>query len=100
MRLLSQGKFSKCEIAEKAMEQYKIEADSVASFLADSNYHKSLNNTIALKELFSDYIKYCKESNCHACALKTFSTRLKLAGIDVTRRAQGMVVILSAFRLQ
>lgn len=91
-RLLVQNKFSKCEIAEKAMDQYKIDADSVASYLADNNYQKSSSSTIALKELFAQYLKYRKESNCHACALKTFSTRLKLAGIDVTRRAQGMVV--------
>lgn len=91
-RLLVQGKFSKCEIAEKAMEQYKVDADSVASYLADNNYQKSHNNTIALKQLFAEYLKYCKESNCHSCALKTFSSRLKLAGIDVVRRAQGMVV--------
>lgn len=93
-RLMLQGHFSKCEIVDKALAEYKIDADSVASFIEDNNYRKSANNedSIALKFLFREYMDYCSESNCHACTLKTFSARLKNADFEVIRKSQGMFV--------
>lgn len=94
MRLIAQGKFSKSKIVDEALAEYKVDSDSVSSFLQDNNYEISTKNEdyTALKDLFKKYMDYCAESNCHACSLKTFSTRLKNAEFEVVRKAQGMFV--------
>lgn len=93
-RLMSQGHFSNCDIAGRALADYKIDSDSVASFIDDNNYEKSIDNkdAISLQELFKEYKYYCSDSNCHACALKTFSARLKNVGFEVIRKSLGMFV--------
>ena len=93
-RLLKQGYFTKCEIAENTLADYKIDSDSVASFLAEENYEKSTqpHDWMALKSLFDKYLVFCKEANCHSCSLRTFSARLKLAGFDTTRKSYGTAV--------
>lgn len=93
-RLMSQGRFSDCDIASQALANYKIDSDSVASFIDDNNYEKSTDNKdcISLQELFKEYMYYCSDSNCHACSLKTFSARLKNVGFEVIRKSLGMFV--------
>ena len=93
-RLITQGCFSKSELVDGALVEYRIDADSVASFIDDSNYEKSTENKdcMTLKYLFEEYMNYCVESNCHACSRKTFSARLKGLGFQLIRKSQGMFV--------
>lgn len=95
-RLLAQGCFSKSELVDRALAEYRVDADSVASFIDDSNYEKSTENKdcMALKYLFEEYMNYCSESNCHACSRKTFSLRLKGLGFQLVRKSQGMFVFI------
>lgn len=94
-RLLAQGCFSKSELVDGALTEYRVDADSVASFIDDSNYEKSTENKdcMTLKYLFEEYMNYCSESNCHACSRKTFSSRLKGLGFQLVRKSQGMFVL-------
>lgn len=91
-RLLQQGDFSKCSAAIGAVERYRKDSDSVALFLEDGNYIASKDDRLALKEFFTSYKEFCKDSNYKPCSNKAFSTRLKNYGFEITRLATGRVL--------
>lgn len=91
-RLLKQKKFSDCEAAKKAVEQYKVESDSVQMFLNENEYKVSVTSEIPLKDLFSEYRSYCIESGFKACSLRTFADRLRNSGYQTERKNFGTVV--------
>jgi len=91
-RLLEQKKFSECKAAQQALEQYKIESDSVQMFLSEHEYKVSATNEIPLKDIFSEYRNYCIESGFRACSLRTFADRLRNSGYQTERKGYGMAV--------
>ena len=91
-RLLEQKRFSDCEAAQKAVEQYRIESDSVQMFLGEHEYKVSTANEIPLKEMFNEYRNYCIESGFKACSLRTFADRLRNSGFQTERKGYGMAV--------
>ncbi|MCX8534331.1 DNA primase family protein [Chryseobacterium luquanense] len=91
-RLISQKKFSECDAARLAVEQYRTQSDSVKMFLTDNEISTSVTNEIALKELFYDYRCYCDESGLKQCSLKTFTERLRNMGFETSRKSFGTVV--------
>ena len=91
-RLLEQKKFSDCEAAQQAVEQYKIESDSVQMFLSEHEYKVSATNDMPLKDLFSEYRNYCIESGFKACSLRTLADRLRNSGYQTERKGYGTAV--------
>ncbi|RCU42453.1 DNA primase [Chryseobacterium lacus] len=91
-RLLKQKKFTKSIAVQKAVEQYRLESDSVQMYLTDFEYTTSATEESKLKDLFSEYRTYCIESGFRACSLKTFSDRLKNLGFVAERKSYGMAV--------
>jgi putative DNA primase/helicase len=91
-RLLEQKDFSKCAAALQAVERYRKDSDSVALFLEDGNYAPSKDDRISLKEFFSLYREFCKDSNYMCCSNKAFSQRLTSYKYEITRQASGRVV--------
>jgi putative DNA primase/helicase len=91
-RLLEQRRFSNCDAAQKAVEQYRIESDSAQMFLNENEYKISATNEIPLKEIFSDYRSYCIEGGFRACSRRTFADRLRNIGYETTRKGYGMAV--------
>jgi putative DNA primase/helicase len=91
-RLLEQKRFSECEAAQKAVEQYKIESDSVQMFLNEHEYKVSAVNEMPLKDLFSEYRNYCIESGFKACSLRTLADRLRNSGFQTERKGYGMAI--------
>jgi putative DNA primase/helicase len=91
-RLLKQKKFSDCEAAQQAVEQYKIESDSVQMFLNENGYKVSATNDMPLKDLFNEYRNYCIESGFKACSLRTFADRLRNSGYQTDRKNYGTVI--------
>jgi putative DNA primase/helicase len=91
-RLLEQKRFSECEAAKRAVEQYRIESDSVQMFLTEFEYKVSVTNEMALKEMFSEYRSYCIDSGFKACSIKTLAERLRSSGYQTERRNFGTVV--------
>jgi putative DNA primase/helicase len=91
-RLLEQKHFSKCEAAQRAVEQYRIESDSVQMFLTEYEYKVSVANEMPLKEVFSEYKNYCIDSGFKACSIKTLAERLRSSGYQTERRNFGTVV--------
>lgn len=91
-RLLEQKRFSECLAAQKAVEQYRLESDSVQMFLNESEYCISTTKEVPLKDMFSDYRQYCLESGFKNCSLRTFADRLRNAGYQTDRKKYGMAV--------
>jgi putative DNA primase/helicase len=91
-RLLEQKRFSNCEAAQIAVEQYRTESDSVQMFLNEHEYSISITNEIALKDMYSQYRAYCIESGFKLCSLKSFAERLRNSGYTTDRKNIGTVV--------
>lgn len=88
-RLLEQKRFSECEAAQRAIEQYRIESDSVLMFLSEHGYKVSATNEIPLKDMFGDYRNYCIESGFKACSVRTLAGRLRGSGYQTERKNYG-----------
>jgi putative DNA primase/helicase len=97
-RLLLQKRFSECEAAKKAAEQYRIESDSVQMFLSEYEYSVSATSETPLKELFNEYRNYCNESGFKACSLRTLADRLRNAGFETERKSFGTTVFAARKR--
>lgn len=91
-RLLHQKHFSECEAAQQAVEQYRIESDSVQMFLSEYGYHISTTKGMPLKTMFADYKNYCIENGFKTCSVRTFSDRLRSSGYQIDRKNYGMEV--------
>ena len=91
-RLLIQKRFSECKAAQKSVEKYKIESDSVLMFLTELEYKVSEGNQMPLKDIFNEYRNYCIESGFKSCSIRTFSDRLRNTGYETERKSYGMAV--------
>jgi len=91
-RLLSQKRFSECEAVKQALENYRLESDTVRLFLNDNDYKKSITNEKPLKDLFNEYKNYCLEGGFKSCSVRTFSDRLKNLGFQIQRKNYGMSI--------
>lgn len=91
-RLLKQKRFSNCDAAQKALEKYRIESDSVQMFLSENGYKISMDFEIQQQYLYSDYRTYCFDSGLRTCSLKTFKERLRNSGFQTERKAAGIYV--------
>lgn len=91
-RLLEQRRFSDCEAAQKAVEQYRTESDSVQMFLNEYGYKVSPLNEIPLKEIFNEYRTYCIESGFKVCSVRTLADRLRNSGYQTERKGYGTAV--------
>jgi len=94
-RLLEQKRFSNCEAATKAVEDYKTNSDSVKQFISESDYKKDAEDPTDVKLLYSEYKTYCMEDGFRTVSKKTFKTRLESYGIEVKRRNTGWIAFVS-----
>ena len=94
-RLLKQKKFTDCEAAKQAVEQYKSESDSVKMFLDENNYQNSPTQHIQLKEIYPEYRDYCMEDGFKPVNKTNFKKRLTGFGVIVQRLNVGNVAYLS-----
>ena len=88
-RLLTQKRFSECEAARKAVEEYKIDSDSVQMFLLDHDYKPSSIMSTSLKVMYPEYVQYCKDSGLFPVSIKLISDRIRSCGITVVRKTNG-----------
>ncbi len=91
-RLLKQNKFSKCDAAERALEQYKLESDTVQLFISEVEYKASIQGETSLKDMFSDYRTFCLESGFRSVSIRTFADRLRNIGFETCRKNKGTFV--------
>ena len=93
-RIMKNRKFSDCEKAKKAVENFKKSSDSVLLFVEEENYYKSSIQNKALKELFTEYKGYCQDSNFRPVSIQKFAERLKNAGFETERKNYGTIIFL------
>lgn len=93
-RIMKNRKFSDCEKAKKAVEDFKKSSDSVLLFVEEENYSKSVVQNKALKELFNEYKSYCSDSNYRPVGIQKFAERLKNASFEIQRKEFGNVIFL------
>lgn len=94
-RLLKQKRFSVCEAAQRALEQYKTESNSVQMFLDENEYKKSPKDNQLIKNLYPEYRNYCFEDGVPALKKSNFIKRLKALGVNVEKNMYGYATYLT-----
>lgn len=92
-RLLKQKKFSECEAAKQALEQYKTESNSVQMFLNENEYKNSLTNYKLIKDIYPEYRNFCIEDGAKPFQKKNFTKQLRGLGFVVDRVAQNQLAV-------
>jgi putative DNA primase/helicase len=93
-RLLDQKNFTVCETIDKQVEEYRHNSNSVACFIEEGYYVKSVETSMLLKEVYSEYRTYCHSSGLIACSAINFGNRLRRLGFIVERKNHGNVVYI------
>ncbi len=93
-RLLQQGKFSKCDAAQKAVEAYRTESDSVAMFIDEYGYQKSIENFESLKDLYPSYKNFCHDNGFRPVHSRNLAKRLEALGFSSKKMSYGKVIYL------
>jgi putative DNA primase/helicase len=94
-RLLQQGKFSKCDAAQKAVEAYRIESDSVAMFIDEYGYQKSFEDFESLADLYPSYKNFCLDNGFRPVHSRNLAKRLQALGFETGKKAFGKIIYLS-----
>lgn len=92
-RILEQKKFSECEAAIQAVEQYKIESNSLKMFLLEYGYKSSPNKHRYLKEIFHEYRAFCNDEGMHPFRKNNFAKHLRNEGINVDRGTGNKTIV-------
>jgi len=99
-RLLEQKRFSDCEAAQQAVEQYKIESNSVQMFLNENEYKSSSSNYMLIKNLYQEYKAFCIEDGMTPFKKLNFIKQLRALGFIVDRVSHNqLAVFIEAPRL-
>ena len=94
-RLLEQKQFSKCDAAQNAVEQYKLESNSVQMFLSENEYKSDAKNYSLIKDLYIEYKAFCIEDGMTPFKKSNFIKQLRSLKIIVDRLNVGNVAYLS-----
>jgi putative DNA primase/helicase len=92
-RLLEQKRFSKCDAAMQAVEQYQTESNSVKMFMEDFNYVIGSLATIDIKDLYQQYRNFCIEDGVPPFKKLNFIKQLRGLGFVVDRSTGNRLVI-------
>lgn len=99
-RLLEQKRFSDCKAAQLAVEQYKIESNSVQMFLNEYEYKSSPSNYKLIKNLYLEYKAFCIEDGMTPFKKLNFIKQLRALGLVVDRVSHNqLAVFIEAPRL-
>ena len=88
-RLTEQGTFSQCDSADRHLEIYRKEADTVQSF-AESEDIKKMGEEAKASILHEKYLQYCSNFGYTPVGEKTFYIRLARCGLQKKRKSDGM----------
>lgn len=92
-RLLEQKRFSDCEAAQQAVEQYKFESNSVQMFLNENEYKGSLTNYKLVKDLYAEYKAFCIDEGTHPFRRNNFTKQLRALSLVVDRVSQNQLAV-------
>lgn len=94
-RLLEQKRFSTCNAAQKAIEQYKADSNSVKLFLDENGYVNSPKKREAIKNLYLEYREHCMDDGMKPFNKSNFMKQLKNLGVIIERIDQGNVAYIT-----
>lgn len=94
-RLLKQSKFSDCQAAQTALDEYRHNSDSIAIFAEETNYKKvsDRDKGTLLRIIYIDYKSFCQECNFRPVSIQTFGTRLRDLGLECLKTNKGILVL-------
>jgi putative DNA primase/helicase len=89
-RLSSEGKFTEPQAVTAALEEYQLENDTVASFVAEFVVEDA-NATTAKQRLYGKYRNWCETQGLHPVTQKLFKVSLKriFPKLDEVRPSSG-----------
>lgn len=93
-RLLEQRKFSDCDAAEKALEEYRHQSDSVRQFLESKGYESDTKQRITIPVLYVEYTEFCQAYGHGRLNNANFKARLKACGVLIEKKNVGYVAYL------
>lgn len=91
-RLIFQRGFTYSEKAEKAIEEYRKQSDSVAMFMFELEYSPGFTYKRPQKELYGDYKDFCTAYGNRCVSNTKFADRLRKLGFNVFRGQYGNMV--------
>jgi len=95
-RLLTQKGFTHCDAVNQAIDQYRIQSDTVQLFLESEEYVKSPNNYVPIQILYSEYREFCQQEGFSPLNKNNFIGRIRGAGIVIEKRNFGVVAFLTS----
>jgi putative DNA primase/helicase len=99
-RLLDQKKFTDCEAVTDAVNQYRVNSDSVQLFLQEKGYTKSVSKYVKMPVLFIQYKTFCIEDNYKPVSKTNFKKRLEAVNILIEKKNIGNIAYLSINQIQ
>ena len=75
-RLKTNKRFTKCQVSQDALDEYKLDSNPTAEFFKD-NLEPNTDAQIDAKHLFKLYQLWCKESNCRPLGSRQFGKEVK-----------------------
>lgn len=94
-RLLANGKFSESPSIEKALEDFRMDSDTVKRFLEENNFVPDLESKILLKDLYPQYKEFAFEDGNKILSKSNFKKRLEADRIQVKRESEGLQVYVT-----
>lgn len=94
-RVLHQHGFSKCDAAKRALEEYKLESNSIRQFLAEGGYEARPDEYTSLADLYASYKNFCWLDGMPAFKKVNFSKQLIGLGFRKERKSGGIFFNIS-----
>jgi putative DNA primase/helicase len=94
-RLLTNRKFSDSPSADRALNEFRNESDTVKRFLEENGYLADSQNKILLGALYDCYKSFAFEDGNKVLSKSNFKKRLELNKIQVKRESAGWQVYVS-----
>jgi|GEM_PF-172126 len=96
-RLLQNRKFTESDLVRKQIEEYKLESDSVAMFLADSHYKPSTAEYKSVGEFYNEYKNFCQTDGYRALGKKNFTKRCRALGFEIVKNRGHVIYVEKCF---
>ena len=84
-RLLEQKSFTDCKAAQQAVDNYRIQSDSVKMFVNENEYKATAENHIKIVDLYHEYKCFCIDDGFKPVNKSNFKKRLIGYGVIVDK---------------
>ena len=92
--LVAERKFDIPASVHEAVESFRLESDSVATFLNDRGYRPSIDHRKSLRNTYDDYVEQCHEDGSRPVSKRRLSERLRNLGYTVEKYGHDKTVMV------